>query len=228
MPLHGNDWCMDNRENHNGRESDFRKMLKPEGQEFLMLAISSLEAAERSLNNGTIEYQMLILLRDRSEIFLALFEQINKEKGKIPLLKQLLNQRCIELAAFKKERDKVSTFIRMCSLIKKVNLDELSRKTTTNVSQMLIKDLVQSTVHCGKVLPVVNFFGLSTEAKVMISSLSQLSDSILLRQFWTDNGNKALKITAQTEAQSFAYEDVVKLVCGHLQMSSCSLYRTVS
>lgn len=104
-----------------GRESDFRKMLKPEGQELLMLAISSLEAAERSLNNGTIEYQMLILLRDRSEIFLALFEQNNKEKGKIPLLKQLLDQRCIELAAFKKERDKVSTFIRMCSLIKKGN-----------------------------------------------------------------------------------------------------------
>ena len=99
-----------------------------------------------------------------------------------------------------------------CFSFSSVNLNELSGKPTTDVSQMLIKDLVQSTVHCGKVLPVVNFFGLSTEAKVMISSLRQLSDSILLRQFWTDNGNKALKITAQTEAQFLCVEDVVKLV----------------
>ncbi|KAJ7339583.1 hypothetical protein OS493_005986 [Desmophyllum pertusum] len=164
--------------------------------------------------NGTIEFQMLILVHDHSERFLELCEQINEEEGKMPLLRQLLEQRRIELAAFQEERDKVSTFIRMCSLIKQVNLGKLPGKTAIDASRMSIKDLVQSTIIGGKVLPVVTFFGLSPEAKEMISSLSQLSDSILLRQFWKDNGEKALKITAQREEQkmSLGVEDVVQLI----------------
>lgn len=86
-----------------------------------MLAISSLEAAAGSLKDGNIEFQMLILLRDYSERFIELFEHINKEKGKGSQLMQLLRQRCIELTAFQQERDKVSVFIRMCSLIKQGN-----------------------------------------------------------------------------------------------------------
>lgn len=83
-----------------------------------MLAISSLEAAIRSLKDGTTELQMLILLSQHSERFLALCEQINKEEGKLSSLRQLLHQRCVELTAFQEERDKVTVFIRMCSLIK--------------------------------------------------------------------------------------------------------------
>lgn len=86
-----------------------------------MLAISSLEAAVGSLKDGTIEFQMLILLRDHSERFLALCGHISKEEGKLSLLRQLLHQRCVELTAFQEERDKVSIFIRMCSLIKQGN-----------------------------------------------------------------------------------------------------------
>ena len=104
-----------------GRESDFRHVLKPDGQEILMKAISSLEAAVGYLKDGNIEFQMLILLHEHSERFLALCEQINKEEGTISLLRDLLHQRCIELAAFQEERDKVSTFITMCSLTKQGN-----------------------------------------------------------------------------------------------------------
>ena len=93
-----------------------------------------------------------------------------------------------------------------------MNLGELKEKTAIDASRMSIKDLVQSTIVGGKVLPVVTFFGLSPEAKVMISYLSQLSDSILLRQFWKDNGEKALKITAQREAQNMSLGDVVELI----------------
>ena len=92
-------------------------MLKPDGQEFLMLALSSLEAAVAFLKNGSIEFQILELIRDHSERFLLLCEQIGKENEK-PTLKQLLDQRCIELTTFQKEREKVSSFIRMCSFIK--------------------------------------------------------------------------------------------------------------
>lgn len=100
-----------------GRESDYRRVLKPDGQEILMLALSSLEAAVAFLKNGSIEFQILVLISDHSERFLLLCEQIGKENEK-PTLKQLLDQRCIELTAFQKEREKVSSFIRMCSFIK--------------------------------------------------------------------------------------------------------------
>lgn len=77
-----------------------------------------------------------------------------------------------------------------------------------------MKDLVQSTVVGGRVLPVVTFFGLSSEAREMISALSELKDSILLRLFWKDNGYKTLKKTGQEEAQKVtrSVEDVVELI----------------
>lgn len=84
-----------------------------------MKAISSLEAATGSLKDGTIEFEILSLLNDHSERFLALCKQINKEEGELSFLRQLLPQRCIELTAFQEEREKVTIFIRMCSLIKR-------------------------------------------------------------------------------------------------------------
>lgn len=84
----------------------------------MALAISSLEAAIGSLKDGTTEFQMLSLLNQHSERFLALCEQINMEEGKLSSLRQLLHRRCVELTAFQEERDKVTIFITMCSLIK--------------------------------------------------------------------------------------------------------------
>lgn len=84
-----------------------------------MLAISSLEAAIGLLKNGAIEVQMLILLKDYSDRFLLLCEQISKDENKRSSLSHLLNQRGTELIAFQRERDDVSTFIRMCSCIEK-------------------------------------------------------------------------------------------------------------
>ena len=86
-----------------------------------MKAISSLEAATGSLKNGSIEFEILGLLNDHSERFLALCKQINKEEGEMSSLRQLLPQRCVELTAFQEEREKVAIFIRMCSLIKQGN-----------------------------------------------------------------------------------------------------------
>lgn len=79
---------------------------------------------------------------------------------------------------------------------------------------MYIRDLVRSTMAGGKVFPVVTFFGLSPKAKEMISSLSRLRDSILLRQLWIDNGGKALGMIAERETQkmSLSVEDVVELI----------------
>lgn len=98
-----------------GKESDYRRVLKEDGQEILMLAISSLEAAIGLLKNGAIEVQMLLLLKDYPERFLLLCEHISKDNIKSSSLSNLLNQRCIELDAFQGERKNVSTLIRMCS-----------------------------------------------------------------------------------------------------------------
>jgi len=100
-----------------GRESDYRCVLKEDGQEILMLAISSLEAAIGLLKNGAIEVQMLILLKDQSERFLLLCKHISKDENKSSFLSHLLNQRCSELNAFERERNNVSVFITMCSCI---------------------------------------------------------------------------------------------------------------
>ena len=86
--------------------------------------------------------------------------------------------------------------------------------TAVDTSRFPIKDLVQSATVGGRVVPGVTFFGLSPKAKVMISSLCKLSNSVLLRQFWKENGDKALKQTAEREGRkvSLTVDDVEELV----------------
>lgn len=99
-------------------ESNCRSVLKEDGQEILMLAISSFEAAVNNLKDGSVEFQMLLIIRDNSERFVELYELIDEEESNIFLLRQILRQRCEELKAFQDERNKVTSFVRMCSLIK--------------------------------------------------------------------------------------------------------------
>jgi len=83
-----------------------------------------------------------------------------------------------------------------------------------DASHVSIRDLARSTNADGKVFPVVTFFGLSPKAKYMISSLSRLRESVLLRQLWIENGDKALRMIAEGETQnmSLGVEDVVELI----------------
>ena len=97
-----------------GRDSDFRRVLKEDGQEILMLALSSLEAAINGVLDSSIEHQLLKLVLDHADRFLILSEKISKRGREKSALKKSLNQRYVELAAFEEERQKVSSFIRMC------------------------------------------------------------------------------------------------------------------
>ena len=84
-----------------------------------------------------------------------------------------------------------------------------------DVSLKPVKELVQSTIIEGKVFPVVTFFGISLKAKQMISALGKLPESILLRQFWKESSEKALKITEQREGHRMfllSVDEVVELV----------------
>ena len=95
-----------------------------------------------------------------------------------------------------------------------MNLVELLKKTEVDPSKLLIKDLVQSSIVRGEVIPEVIFFGLSPDSKSMVSTLSRLGDSTLLRQFWEQNGSKALTIIAPRGGQktSLTVADVLELV----------------
>ena len=95
-----------------------------------------------------------------------------------------------------------------------VDLHKLSGKEEEDVFRRPIKDLAQSSIVNGKVYPRVTFFQLSPKAKVMISILSKLRDSILLRRFWKENGGKALKLTAEKQEQKvlLSVDDVEELV----------------
>ena len=84
-----------------------------------------------------------------------------------------------------------------------------------DVSSKPVKELVQSTIIEGKVFPVVTFFGISLKAKQMISALGKLPESILLRQFWKESSEKALKMTEQREGHRMfllSVDEVVELV----------------
>ena len=88
-------------------------MLKEDGQEILMLALSSLEAAINGVLDSSIEFELLKLVLDHSDQFLILSEKIKKKSA----LKKSLNQRYMELTAFEEERQNVSSFITMCKPI---------------------------------------------------------------------------------------------------------------
>ena len=92
-------------------------MLKEDGQEILMLALSSLEAAINGVLDSSIEFELLKLVLDHSDRFLILSEKISKRGRDKSALKKSLNQRHMELTAFEEERQKVSSFIRMCEPI---------------------------------------------------------------------------------------------------------------
>ncbi|XP_067056125.1 E3 ubiquitin-protein ligase rnf213-alpha-like isoform X2 [Acropora muricata] len=172
-----------------GPESGNRKVIKDDGLEILVLAESSLGAAVGFLKDGSIELQVLEVIIEHSEQFLKLCELINDFKSE-NLLRKLVDQRSKELRAFRSERDEVYCFIRMCVLIKQVDLDHLSTKSGVDTSSLQIRDLVESIIFRDTVIPKVTFFGLSHGAKMMVSTLSKLSNSALLRQFWKEKGEE--------------------------------------
>ena len=105
-----------------GRESEHRRVLKPDGQTILLMALTSLEDAMRSLKDGSIECQLLMLISDHLKQFLMLCQEISADGNEDLHLRQCLDQRHVELTAFEEERDQVLAFLRMCSLIKQGNV----------------------------------------------------------------------------------------------------------
>ena len=99
-----------------GRGFDHKGDLKPDGQAILLMALTSLEDAMCTLKDGTIQYQLLMLIRDNFDQFLMLCQEMDKEDHKN--VRQSLNQRLAELRAFEVEREQVIGLLGMCTLFK--------------------------------------------------------------------------------------------------------------
>ena len=82
------------------------------------MALSSLEYAMRTMKDGSIQCQLLMLIRDNLDRFLELSQEIIKKGTKNAVLRQNLDQRLAELSAFEVERHQVVGLIEMCNLIK--------------------------------------------------------------------------------------------------------------
>ena len=95
-------------------------------------------------------------------------------------------------------------------------MDDLQEKAKSDLSELPINELAYSIKSQEKVPPVVvRFFSLSLKAKQMISALYKLADSTLVRQFWKESSEKALKMTEKREGQKvflLRVEEVEELV----------------
>ena len=94
-------------------------------------------------------------------------------------------------------------------------MDDLQKKAELDVSQLSIKELAHSIKIQEKAFPVVTFFRLSLKGKQMISTLDKLADSTLLRQFWKESSEKALKMTEKREGHKaflLSVEEVQELI----------------
>ena len=99
-----------------GRGFDRKGDLKPDGQAILLMALTSLQDAMCTLQDGTIQYQLLMLIRDNFDRFLMLCQEMDKEGHEN--VRQSLNQRLAELRAFEVEREQVIGLLGMCNLMK--------------------------------------------------------------------------------------------------------------
>lgn len=105
-----------------GQGLDYKGVLKPDGREIMAMARTSLKDAMCNLKDGSIQCQLLMLIRDNSDRFLELSQEINEEGNEKVVLRQCLDQRLAELRAFEVERVQVVGLIGMCNLIKGGNL----------------------------------------------------------------------------------------------------------
>lgn len=94
-------------------DSDYSIEIKVDGREILMSAFSSYNAAVVSLKDGTIEYQIMDLICKNSIRFIELTPEIDKEE-----MEKLLRRRSLELESFKKQRESIGIYIRMCTFFK--------------------------------------------------------------------------------------------------------------
>ena len=119
-----------------GRGFDHKGDLKPDGQEILLMALTSLEDAMCTLKDGTIQYQLLMLIKDNFDRFLMLCQEMDKEGHEN--VRQSLNQRLAELRAFEVEREQVIGLLGMCTLFKGGNSHQLVTGYTSAIVQNVI------------------------------------------------------------------------------------------
>ncbi|XP_022797655.1 E3 ubiquitin-protein ligase rnf213-alpha-like isoform X3 [Stylophora pistillata] len=195
---------------HFGAGSVGNACLPNGGLELLVSATSLVEHIALCLRSGEINVSTLRIVSKDRDRFLELYSLLPEVPEYIPLNEEavagseasgnqretadvefLLEMRAEELEAFEKERDAVSTFIRMCSIIRSVDIDlqNIKKKLEMDLPSRKILEICHKRRHGDE--PAMKFFDLSIKNKGMIQSLNDIHHSLLFRDFWQMCGQKA-------------------------------------
>ena len=109
-----------------GDKSGRGSILTLEGQETLSMAKSLLEALVRVISDASVTVEILLLLQNYKQRFLELMKTtvpvVNEEEStniaRMEETERSLNERIKEMEEFQAAKVKVSSFTRMCDLIK--------------------------------------------------------------------------------------------------------------
>ena len=114
-----------------GSGSQLKEMLSHDGLEILVSATSLVTHVGLCLKNGEIQVNTLKIVQKSRDRFLELYSLLSKEEAVTRKINEdqgsqqdagsmeiFLDMRTEELKSFENEREAVSTFIEMCSVIK--------------------------------------------------------------------------------------------------------------
>ena len=107
---------------------------------------------------------------------------------------------------------------------------ELSQKSSQDVSDRPIKDLVHASPPsgAGQSAPNVVFFGLSPGIKTMIRDIFKVRNSELFTKYWKEYGDKAFNVVKakRPPRKKLTIEDVEELVWGPTSADVASLCKS--
>ncbi|RMX46188.1 hypothetical protein pdam_00007847 [Pocillopora damicornis] len=168
-----------------GDESGRGGILSDDCKETLFLAKSLLEALVRVISDGSVTFQVLLLLQRHKETFLELLKTSAAEIKDVELS---LAHRLEEIQEFFEVKENLGKFIGMCDVIQPVDSTNLKIKVLQDVSSFQIRGLCKRETD-NQV--EVTFFILPLALKEVLSTLGRVQKSLTFQALWKKYGNKA-------------------------------------
>ncbi|XP_022803330.1 E3 ubiquitin-protein ligase rnf213-alpha-like isoform X2 [Stylophora pistillata] len=187
-----------------GDKSERGRILTKEGQETLVKAKSVLTAVLESISKATVTVEILTLLRDHKAKFLELSKATftTKEEDKSDSehrVRRILDARIEELEEFYTVRKEVLLFIHMCDLIKPVNVDNIKKKATRDVTFHELRQLCKRKYN--KEIQV-KFLKMPLVIKEVLTPLHNVQESSTFQDLWTQYGKKAQTVRKNCEKET--------------------------
>ncbi|XP_022796393.1 E3 ubiquitin-protein ligase rnf213-alpha-like isoform X3 [Stylophora pistillata] len=188
-----------------GDESGRGGILSDECKETLFLAKSLLDALVRIISDGSVTFEVLLLLQRHKETFLEL---VKTSVAEIKDAKLSLAHRLEEIHKFFEVKENLGTFIGMCDVIQPVDSTNLKDKVPQDVSSFQIRDLCKRK---DDNQIEVTFFKIPPALKEVLSALVRVQESLTFQALWKKYGNKAqtARKNDDTRKRQLSISDVV-------------------